>query len=462
MNPSRKKPNRLSRRSLLSSAAAVLGGALWAAGRQTGAAEAAPNGQGNRPARPQAAAGQPRWNETIEKARQAALEVLKPSPTQLQHGLELHAASVVCESYGFSPRAACDGDALRKAVEAGASSAELNDLREEMSMTRCATNAAEQAEYREAWNASGLTCIFQNAGEEGQAPERLLKRLARFTFVTDVLRDFVVRAVTPDDIVAAKKQGKHCLYFSGNGVPLAQRWESVEGELGYVRIFFQLGIRMMHVTYNRRNMLGDGCAEPANGGLSDFGRAAVAEMNRVGVIPDVAHSGWQTSFDTAKASSRPVVASHTACDALNHHIRNKPDRVIRAIVDTGGYLGICAVPSFLGGKGDIAAMLDHIDHAVKQYGADHVAIGTDVAYTSRNTSAEARKLPRAPRTRSRWEGFWPPNAFPLSDSQATLAWTNWPMFTVGLVQRGHSDEAIQKILGGNMLHVARAALKGIL
>jgi len=425
-----------SRRSLLSTAAAACGGALWAA-------------------------GQPRWNEAIEKARQAALEVLKPSPRQLQHGLELHAASVVCESYGFSPRAAWDGDALRKAVEAGASTAELDDLREEMSMTRCATSPVEQAEYREAWNASGLTCIFQNAGEEGQSPERLIKRLARFTFVTDVLRDFVARAVIPDDILAAKKQGRHCLYFSGNGVPLAQRWDSVEGELGYVRIFFQLGIRMMHITYNRRNMLGDGCAEPANAGLSDFGRAAVAEMNRVGVIPDVAHSGWQTSFDTAKASSRPVVASHSACDALNHHIRNKPDRVIKAIADTGGYIGICAVPSFLGGKGDIGAMLDHVDHAVKTYGADHVAIGTDVAYTSRHMSAEARKVPRTPRVRPRWEGFWPPNAFPLSDPQATMAWTNWPMFTVGMVQRGHSDEAIQKILGGNMLRVARAALKGI-
>lgn len=458
MKQSQRRPATLSRRSLLSSAAAACTGALWAAGGPAGGAEATPGGPGSQPA----TTPQPRWNETIEKARQAALEVLKPTPVQLQHGLELHAASVVCESYGFSPRSAWDGDVLRKAVEAGASTAELDDLREDMSMTRSATDAAEQAEYREAWNASGVTCIFQNAGEEGQAVDRLLKRLARFTFVTDVLRDFVVRAVVPDDILAAKKQGKHCLYFSGNGMPLAQRWESVEGELGYVRIFFQLGIRMMHITYNRRNMLGDGCAEPANGGLSDFGRAAVAEMNRVGVIPDVAHSGWQTSFDTATASSRPVVASHTACDALNHHIRSKPDRVIKAIVDTGGYVGICAVPSFLGGKGNLAAMLDHIDYVVKKFGPDHVAIGTDVAYTSRAMAAEAKKVPRAARVRPRWEALWPPNAFPLSDSQATMAWTNWPMFTVGLVQRGHSDDAIQKILGGNMLRVARATLRGIL
>ena len=105
--------------------------------------------------------------------------------------------------------------------------------------------------------------------------------------------------MTPEDVERSHRDGVGCLYFTGNGVPLTQQWNSVEDELRYVRIFFQLGIRMMHVTYNRRNRLGDGCAEVANGGLSDFGRAAVAEMNRVGVIVDVAHSGWQTSLDAA-------------------------------------------------------------------------------------------------------------------------------------------------------------------
>ena len=67
-------------------------------------------------------------------------------------------------------------------------------------------------------------------------------------------------SLAPKDIVAAKKEGRHCLYFSGNGVPLTQDWISVEDELRYIRIFFQLGIRMMHLTYQRRNMIGDGCA----------------------------------------------------------------------------------------------------------------------------------------------------------------------------------------------------------
>jgi membrane dipeptidase len=268
-----------------------------------------------------------------------------------------------------------------------------------------------------------------------------------------MLPDFVARAATPDDVRTAKKQNKHALYFSGNGVPLPQNWDTIPEELGYIRLFFQLGIRMMHLTYNRRNMLGDGCAEPSNAGISDLGRAAIAEMNRVGVIVDVAHSGWRTSLEAAKASSKPMVASHSAAAGLNAHIRAKPDEVIRAIADTGGYIGICCIPSFLGRTADLQAMLDHIDYVVKRFGADHVAIGTDVAYSPAPVKVPSRK------TRSRFEYFWPPDAFTKYPSRsASMDWTNWPYFTVGMVQRGHSDADIQKILGGNTLRVTEAVL----
>jgi len=402
-------------------------------------------------------------NEVIQNARAAALEILKPSTKELEHGLELHAESLVFETYGFAPRAAVDGDAMRRAVEAGASDVELKDMREEMSMTRYATDPAERAEFVQAWEASGVTCIFQNAGEEGQDPMRLVKRLARFTYATDMMPDFMPKAVTPDDVEAAKRQGRHCLYFSGNGVPLTQQWVSIEDELRYVRVFFQLGIRMMHLTYQRRNMIGDGCGEKSDAGLSDFGRTVVGEMNRVGLIVDVAHAGWQTSLDGAQASAKPMVASHTTCTALNEHIRSKPDEVIRAIVDTGGLVSICCIPSFLGGTGDIAALLDHIDYVAKKFGADHVGIGTDVAYSSRNAAAERKKIPSRPRRRPEFRSLWPDDALTSPPGmhpkgRQSLAWTNWPLFTVGLVQRGYSDEAIRKILGANMLRVARAAL----
>jgi membrane dipeptidase len=395
--------------------------------------------------------------QAIEAARQAALQVLKPSKRDLEHGLELHAASIVIDAYGFSPRSAVDGAGMRAAVEAGASDLELQDLQEEMNMTRCVTDAAERAEYLSAWKASGVTCIVQNAGEEGQDPLRLIKRLARFTYVTDMLRDAVEKASAPDDIASTKKRGKHCLYFSGNGVPLTQQWASVEDELRYIRIFFQLGIRIMHLTYNRRNMIGDGCAEPANAGLSDFGHAVIAEMNRVGVIPDCAHSGWQTSLEAAKVSHKPVVASHSCCVAVNRHIRAKPDEIIRALADSGGYIGICCIPGFLGRAGDINVMLDHIDHVKKRFGANYVAIGTDTAYLSSANAVEARKIP-AHRRRTTFQALWPEGALGGGDPTGTLSWTNWPLFTVGMVQRGYSDAEIQQILSGNVLRVARATL----
>ncbi len=402
---------------------------------------------------PQVAGG----NEKIEHAKQVALDILKPSPSDLAHGLELHAESIVFDGYGFAPRAAVEGDVLRQAVDAAASDLELKDLREDMALAGAANRPAERAELLQAWKASGVTCIFQNCGEEGNDPMVLVKRLARFTYLTDTLRDDLRRAVVPTDVQRAKDDGAGCLYFTGNGVPLTQAWVSPADELRYVRIFHQLGIRMMHVTYNRRNVLGDGCAETSNGGLSDFGRAAVDELNRVGVIVDVAHSGWQTSLEAAQRSSKPMVASHSTCGALHQHIRSKPDKVIRAIVDTGGYIGICCISRFLRRSGDIAAFLDHIDHVVKKFGPDHVAIGTDVAYQSRLAAQET--LPPRRKQRTRWAALWPPDDFTTTEQMTqSLAWTNWPLFTVGLVQRGHSDEVIRKIIGGNVLRVLEANL----
>jgi membrane dipeptidase len=408
------------------------------------------------------AAGAEPWrtgNEAIDRPREVALDLLKPTPAQLERGLALHRDALVFESYGFAPRNAIDGAALAKAMDSGASETELADLREEMSMTRCVTDAAERAEWLGAFRAAGVTCIFQNAGEEGSDPLRLMKRLARFTYVTDSLRDEVMKVTRVEDALAAKKQNKLSLCFTGNGVPLRQEWSTTRDELGFIRVFHQLGIRMMHLTYNRRNPIGDGCGEPHDGGLSAFGHEAVAELNRVGVIADVAHSGWKTSLDAAKASQKPMVASHTTCAGVYEHFRSKPDEVIRAICDTGGLIGICVIPRFLGGKGDITAFLDHLDYAIGKFGAEHVAIGTDTAYVSRNEKAEREKVPKrdaraALAAQPKWEHLWPADRFKASpEAEQSLAWTNWPLFTVGMVQRGHSEGVIRKVLGENVMRV---------
>ena len=132
---------------------------------------------------------------------------------------------------------------------------------------------------------------------------------------------------------------------------------------------------------------------------------------------------------------------------------------MRAIADTGGYAGICCIPSFLGGQGDLTALLDHIEYLVKHFGADHVAIGTDVAYQSQNARLENRKVPPRGRARTPWRSLWPEGALRYpSKAPQSLAWINWPLFTVGLVQRGHSDDTIRKIIGTNVLRVAQEAI----
>lgn len=401
-------------------------------------------------------------NERIQKARDVALDILKPSQKELEHGLALHEEALVFESYGFTPGGGLDEDKLVAAVEAGALDMELEDLREDMSMTRKATDPAARKEALEAWDAAGVTCVFQNAGQEHDDPKRVLRRLARYTYASDLLREVAPRAACPDDVEQAYREGKHAFYMSANAVPLEQKWISVEDELRYIRLFFQLGIRMMHITYNRRNVIGDGCGEASNAGLSDFGRTVVKEMNRQGVIVDVAHSGFQTSLEAAQVSERPMVASHSGAHALSPHYRCKPDDVIRAIADTGGYCGVCCIPRFLGGKGDLSAFLDHVEYMVKKFGADHVVIGTDVSWNPETGPKAVKSLQSRGPKRAPWRSLWPGEGtggeeWRKPEQVLSMAWTNWPMFTVGMVQRGLSDGDIRKVLGLNVMRVAKDA-----
>ena len=291
---------------------------------------------------------------------------------------------------------------------------------------------AQKQEFKEAWDAAGVTCILQNAGQEGNRIDVLMKRLARFNYAADLLRDFSPRAVCPDDIVQAHEEGRHCFYMTANGVPLMNDWVDIEDELRYIRIFFQLGIRMMHITYNRANMIGFGCGEANDAGLTDFGRRVVAEMNRQGVSVDVAHSGHQTSLEAARVSEKPMVASHTVAHALNGHYRGKPDHVMKAIADTGGLIGVCCIQRFLGRSMDLAAFLDHIDHMAKVVGTDHIAIGTDVAYSPMAYDGLWEKLPKPAKAREPWRSLWPDPGVPDPDpddrrASLSLSWTNWPM-----------------------------------
>ncbi len=397
-------------------------------------------------------------NPQIAPRRAAALAALQPTAAQLEHGLALHREAVVIDSYGFSAFATADPALVQAAVGAGLEPSSVRHVELQSLMTRMADDAQQRALFVEAWRAAGVTCVLRNSGEEGNAVERLLPRLAHNTYVTDRLPTLMRRMITAGDIEAGKDEGRFGFCLTTNGVPLPSTWETTPDALRFIDLFRQLGVRMMHLTYNRRNPLGDGCAESADAGLSELGRQAVARMNRAGVIVDLAHSGIRTGLEAARLSTRPVVISHATCAALRPHCRAKSDELLRAVAATDGVMGICCVPAFLGGSGDLRALLDHVDHAVRTVGADHVAIGTDISVLLPASPGDA-PVASAGRVAPRYESYWPADAFAFPTEPRmldSLAWTNWPLFTVGLVQRGHRDEAIRRILGQNLLRVLRA------
>lgn len=400
----------------------------------------------------------------IEESYQSGLKILQPSERDLQHGLELHRHSTVVDAYGFGPQGIARVDGLNKLIEAHATSLEIQDYMENETMTRWAFDEAQQQEAIKALEASGVNCIFVNAGEESNQVTTLLHRLARHGYATAVAPHVCSRAFDPADIQRTASQNKHCYYLSTNGVPLANRENYTQEELRYIQTFFQLGVRMMHLTYNRANAIGDGCGEARNGGLTDFGQDVIKEMNRVGVMIDVAHSGEQTSLEAARCSNRPIVASHSMCRSLADHARGKSNETIRAIADTGGYMGVVAMASFLKRSYDLNALLDHLACMLDTFGDDHVAIASDAGYTPQPVEAfepGADKI-RLPQNRKKWRSLSPYNsssAIPQDWTRVkelSLRWTNFPLYTVGLVQRGYSDQTIQKVIGGNALRVAKA------
>ncbi len=401
----------------------------------------------------------PTEDPQIALCRDQCLADLKPSDRDLEHGLALHRSYVVIDAYGFSAFAAPDHVMLHDVRQRGVGPDSQAALNIQSRMTRMATDPWQRDRFLDTWRVSGVTCVMRNSGEEGNQVERLLPRLAHNTFVTDTLAEYMCRMISDHHIQQAKAKSKFGFCLTTNGVPISSHFGNVEQALRFIPIFRQLGVRMMHLTYNRRNLLGDGCAEVSNAGLSDLGRHAIDVMNREGVLVDIAHSGERTGIEAARQSSRPVIASHTACRALHRHCRGKSDETCRAIADTGGVIGICAIPAFLGGAGTVTSMLDHIDHVATCVGVEHVAIGTDrpVCIPPGPNDAEF-DAPGPSEPMPRFESYWPQGSIGQPQwnqpvMHQSLAWTNWPLFTVGLVQRGYRDEQIRQIVGGNMMRV---------
>jgi len=175
------------------------------------------------------------------------------------------------------------------------------------------------------------------------------------------------------DIRRAKEGGK-------TGIVLGfQNVSAFEDRLGYIELFKEVGVGVVQLAYNTQNLIGTGCYESVDRGLSDFGREAVAEMNRVGILCDLSHVGAKTSEDTILASTKPVAYTHIAPAALKAHPRNKSDAQIRFIAERGGFVGVTMFPPFLarGVKATVDDYVAAIDHVVSVAGQDCVGIGTD-------------------------------------------------------------------------------------
>lgn len=155
--------------------------------------------------------------------------------------------------------------------------------------------------------------------------------------------------------------------------------EALAGEIANLRIFHKLGVRLMTLTWNRRNEIGDGVGESSKGGLSNFGKEVIAEMNRLHMIIDVSHITKQGFWDTISLTSAPIVASHSNSEAVAQHKRNLDDEQFCALVKNGGVAGINFYSEFLNTSGR-AAVIDiyrHIEHFLSLGGENNIGLGAD-------------------------------------------------------------------------------------
>jgi membrane dipeptidase len=398
-----------------------------------------------------------------EKAWHSALDVLKPTPAQLDHGLELHRDLFCMDHFGFLPHGCWNHTIVSKwdeFKERSIGQRAVSKRIEYMQYDQCCKDPECRQQFRLAMKASGLKCMVQTVAE-GKSREEDIRRMACNIQLLRHFSDTIAQAGNCDDIKRINDEGKIAVVWSVNGPPVVGEMEDGQTELHWIDDWRRMGVRLMHLTYNRRNFAGDGCTEPADAGLSDFGRELITRLNKQGIIVDVPHTGSRTSIEAAKHSEKPIMASHTAAKALFDFCRCKDDETLKAIADGGGMVGVYTYAGMIGGSDDLNQVLNHIEYISKLVGVDHVGIGTDLSY-QRSWPAEVYAMSTYPNPEfsSRWWGNWQkaPHTAPKKGENiyGSLAWINWPLYTVGLVTRGFTDDQIAKILGQNFLRVLAA------
>jgi membrane dipeptidase len=224
-----------------------------------------------------------------------------------------------------------------------------------------------------------------------------------------------------------------------------------------VATFAREGVRVIQLTYNGPNQLGDGSMAPANRGLTPFGREVVHELNRHRVLVDLSHSGERICLDAVAASQQPIAITHTGCRAIADLPRNKTDRELRLVADKGGFVGIYFMPFLAVGRQPMAAdLIAHIEHAVQVCGEDHVGIGTDGTVPQiDDMPAYMKSLEEEVRQRrASGVGATGERADIVPFLPDLVGSGKFRKLADLLGQRGHSSSRIDKIMGGNFLRVA--------
>ena len=232
-----------------------------------------------------------------------------------------------------------------------------------------------------------------------------------------------------------------------------QHTEMMGRDLDWLYRFNDLGVRSVQLTYNKRNLMGDGCLEPADAGLSRLGFEAIERLNALGIAVDLSHCGQRTTREGIEACSTPPLITHSGCRAVYDNPRNKDDEILRSMAARGGVLGIYFMP-FLGENGSPwatrAMVLDHIDHAINVCGENHVGIGTDGPIPTVRESTEFFEMMKSVEKERAAAGVQAPGEqghFPYIQE------LNFPrrieQVAAGMHQRGHSDRVIEKVVGGN-------------
>ncbi|HEX9765128.1 MAG TPA: membrane dipeptidase [Nitriliruptorales bacterium] len=372
-----------------------------------------------------------------------------------EHARRLHAESLVIDTLaGFGPRLYTPQALARMEhmIERGRSPAEIVAALEGQKYRDLLSGQVPQ--FWRDWDEAGVDAVSVTVGGFGErffTSQNAVRDLARMSAVFDLLADRLVMVRAADDIEAARGTGKKAVILN------FQNTTHLDDDLDNLEVFHDLGIRVMTLTYNTRNSVGDGCTTRTRAGLSHFGVEVVRAMNEIGIVVDVAHCCEATAMDAIETSDLPVAVTHSFCGDLSGHDRGMSDDVIRAIRETGGYFGVCVVPFFLTDQphATLDHWLDHVDHAVALAGVEHVGIGTDwhrefPAPLVELLNPQMRQVGFEERHRADWgaslDGF--------------ASWHHWPNLTAALVRRGYRDDEVRGLLGENFLRLFRRYAPG--